>query len=521
MKRLGWLLALVVWCAACGAQQDEASAPVRAGRLTYFAGAVEVQRADNTGVDEPVLNMPIAEGTRLVCSDYGQAEVEFEDGSLLRVTPRSSVSIDMLGLQGGVAQTGMTVLGGLVYFELRKSPGYSYAVSAGGVAMAPVENAEVRVALGDGPAEFAVLSGTVRVDGGFTTEVQAGESVRADAKDASRYFLSAQIALESWDSWNGERDRAAADETERRTAARDDFAGVQGYGWSDLDANGTWYDVPGEGQVWQPYAADEGFDPYGYGGWVWQSLGYVWASGYQWGWTPFRCGRWEYFPGFGWGWIPDARCKRWGSEGGVVLVGSRRPEHYKPTLAPPKGPVKTHPILYVRGPNGPRPPVLTGGEKQIHGKAWVPLAVVGSVARTGPALGLSRDYPVNPATHVAVQGRVAKDDGVVAGSTDVAGHEVLGAGWRAVEARPAPGAATGTQRTPPVATEPTSAPVSQRPVQEPMRTSVPVQAPVRTIAPVPQRPAPAPTPPPPVYRAPAPPPPPAAAPPKVDTSKPK
>ena len=349
MRKLGWLLALVVGCAACGAQQDEASAPVRAGRLTYFAGAVEVQRADNTGVDEPVLNMPIAEGTRLVCGDYGQAEVEFEDGSLVRITPQSSVSVDTLGLQGGVAQTGMTVLGGLAYFELRKSPGYTYAVSAGGVAMSPVENAEVRVALNDGPAEFAVLSGTVRVDGGFTTEVHAGESVRADAKDASRYFLSAQIALESWDSWNGERDRAAEDETEKRTAARDEFAGVQGYGWSDLDANGTWYDAPGEGQVWQPYAADEGFDPYGYGGWVWQGVGYVWASGYQWGWTPFRCGRWEYYPGFGWGWVPDGRCSRWGSAGGVVLVGGRRPEHYKPTLAPPKGPVKTHPIIYVRG----------------------------------------------------------------------------------------------------------------------------------------------------------------------------
>lgn len=510
MKQLIWLVILFGTLTAAKAQQDEAAAPVRLARLTYFAGAVQVSRADNTGQDDPVLNMPLSEGTRLTCGDYGQAEVEFEDGSLLRVTPRSAVLLDGLSLEAGVAKTSITTLAGLVYFELRKSAGYSYLVSAGGVLLSPVENAVVRVSQGDGPAVFAVLSGSVRLDHGFSAEVRAGETLQADAKDDARYFLNQQVAVESWDSWNTDRDRAAADETEKRTAARDAYAGVQGYGWSDLDTSGTWYDVPGEGQVWQPAAADDQFDPYGYGNWVWQGVGYVWASGYAWGWTPYRCGRWEYFPGFGWGWEPDARCHRWGSGGGEVLIGHRRPPHYKEIPLPPRTPVKVHPILIVRAPDGPRPPLHWGGAQVIRGTRWTPLTPVGGVARTGPALGLSRDYPVNVSTHLAVVGKVQSPDAPrtpgVQGS--VSGSKIVGN-------RPVSGGEPAQRPRP-------YAPVNPgRPVQEPVRTTAPVQTPVRPpMAPVapPRQTQPAPAP---VYHSP---PPPAAAPPqpaplKVETPK--
>ena len=515
MKKLKFLLALWAVCAGLGAQQDEAAAPIRVARLTYFSGAVEVSRADNTGQDEPVLNMPLPEGTRLNCGDYGQAEVEFEDGSLMRMTPRSAVALDGLGLDSGVAKTSLSVLSGLAYFELRKSAGYSYAITAGGAVMTPVENTVARVSVADGPANFAIFSGSVRVEHGFSAEVRTGESLRVDPKDGTRYFLTDAIPPESWDSWNAERDRSAADETEKRTGARDGFAGVQGYGWSDLDASGTWYNVPGEGQVWQPAAADDEFDPYGYGDWVWQGVGYVWASGYQWGWTPYRCGRWEYFPSFGWGWIPDNRCGRWGSAGGSVLIGRRQPPHYRPIPRPPATPEKRHPILIVHQPSGPRPPLHWGGAQVVRGTPFTPLPLVGGVGRTGTALGLSRDYPVSTTTHIAVVGKVATDDttkATVTGSNPSPGF---------APTRPAPPVAERTVHPRSTSPAPTATPT--RPVPEPARTSAPVQAPQRPVAPV-AAPRPAPTPAPaPVYHAPPAPAAPApAASPKADTTnKPK
>jgi hypothetical protein len=32
--------------------------------------------------------------------------------------------------------------------------------------------------------------------------------------------------------------------------------------------------------------------------------GYIWVSGYEWGYTPFQCGTWNYYDAFGWGWAP-------------------------------------------------------------------------------------------------------------------------------------------------------------------------------------------------------------------------
>jgi hypothetical protein len=33
------------------------------------------------------------------------------------------------------------------------------------------------------------------------------------------------------------------------------------------------------------------------------TFGYTWVSGYPWGWLPYHCGAWGYYP-FGWGWAP-------------------------------------------------------------------------------------------------------------------------------------------------------------------------------------------------------------------------
>lgn len=535
-----------------GAQAAE-TAPLRVARLTFVAGAVQIERADNTGEDAPVLNMPLTEGTRIVAGDYGQAEIEFEDGSLVRLTPRTSLSLDMLGLEGGTATTRMTLLGGLAYFELRKAAGVIYSVNAGGVTMTPAENATVRVKMDDSPAVFAVLTGAVRLERveGFRAQLRAGESLRADAKDETRYFLNEQFADESWDHWNESRDELAADDATKRTAARDAYAGAQGYGWADLDANGNWYNVPGQGQVWQPDVADENFDPYGYGNWVWSGGGYVWASGYAWGWTPFRCGRWIYFPGFGWGWVANSRCGRWGGhfggegggEGGGVLIGgtAQRPPRYKPVQAPLRGPGKVHPIIPVRGPDGPRPPVMPGGIKRIAGKDAMPLPRVGGPGRTWNALGqgLNRDFPVDARTHQPVLGVAATEgntSGAVLGNrtpgsggwkpvrradggaqrTEAPAGEVMRpveSGRRPVDGHPAQaGAERHVNSVAPVRSEP-AAPVRQAPVQI-IQQSAP--APVRSLPPPPAAPAP-------VHSAPPPssPAPPAASPARSEPAKPK
>ena len=124
----------------------------------------------------------------------------------------------------------------------------------------------------------------------------------------ANYQLAESIEPDSWDAWNSDRDQALTAEAAAQTGASANLGEPQNPAWNDLDANGNWYDVPGQGYVWSPYeAASAAFDPYGYGNWMWTpGYGYLWISGYPWGYMPFQCGAWNYFDGFGWGWAPGS-----------------------------------------------------------------------------------------------------------------------------------------------------------------------------------------------------------------------
>jgi hypothetical protein len=421
----------------------QAAPAARTARLAWFHGDLQIQRADNTAPapenpDSAVLNMPISQGSRLVTGDNAEAEIEFEDGSVARLTPKTALTLDSLTTDGKAAETQLSLLAGLAYFELRHAPTATYTISAGTILASPADNVVFRIALDEPPALVSVLSGTLTVNAatdpddttqtGFTANVKAGESLHADPDDPTRYFLNPQLAENTWDTWNQSRDTDAATEAATRTTARDTYAGTEGYGWSDLDANGTWYTVTNPdgttSELWQPaIAADpdassdagdyaDGFDPYGDGAFVYSGDAYYWASGYTWGWLPYRCGRWNYYPLFGWAWSPNRFCRIWGfgggGEGGINI--GRHPRRYNVIHFPPVTPV--HPILRVHtsdprpkgpGKNNPVP------VKIANATATPLLPLPTPVPPASGFLGgsLYRDYPVEAVTHKPVVGTIA------------------------------------------------------------------------------------------------------------------
>ncbi len=396
--------------------------PFRAARLTLLTGDVLVEQAGNTNRESAVLNMPLVEGSVISTGEDGQAEIEFEDGSIVRLTPNSGLSLIKLAVDGnGNFQTRASVIGGLAYLELRAGTKYQYRIDAAGDSITPIENSTIRVDLDEPPAAIAILDGLAHiaaVAGSSDIDAAAGQTIRMDATEGPIYLVRQEITPESWDQWNEDRDRIASNEASSQTAARDQYAGDQGYGWSDLDANGNWYDVPGQGEVWQPTLAsdsgdttDDSFDPYGYGNWVWTPVGYSWASGYGWGWLPYRCGQWGYWDGFGWGWQPGFTCGAFGFGGYGYGFGGiniyHPPSFWHRPRRPIPGPGPFHPI--VKGPTGsPRiasGQSFTGGHvlnvKTIAGKTVQPLAPIDADTQHGSyAIGssLQRDYPVNTST---------------------------------------------------------------------------------------------------------------------------
>src|ERR1700735_5471989 len=113
-------LALFLFCVLASTARAYDTRAQRTARLSYLQGNVTVSRSDGTGNEAAQLNMPLTEGSRVTTAEDGQAEVEFEDGSLVRLTPNSSLGLDHLSLDTeGNYQTQLGLVHGLVYAELR------------------------------------------------------------------------------------------------------------------------------------------------------------------------------------------------------------------------------------------------------------------------------------------------------------------------------------------------------------------------------------------------------------------
>src|SRR4051812_47444727 len=123
-----WALLLVFSAFPLKGWADDA--PVhRAARLSYLKGDVTVDHLDNTAGDAAQVNMPLAEGARLTTGEEGQAEVEFEDGSVVRITPNSSLGLTSLSIDPAENfRTQLTLLHGLVYAKLHASSKYFYVI---------------------------------------------------------------------------------------------------------------------------------------------------------------------------------------------------------------------------------------------------------------------------------------------------------------------------------------------------------------------------------------------------------
>jgi hypothetical protein len=281
-----------------GPQQPSGSV----ARMSSVQGSVQILFHGVSGSEPAVMNMPLVAGVRIESGSDGQAEVEFNDGSVARLTPNSSLELKKL-TPGNVQ---LQQQSGLGYYELNVGPGHpSYRVEFADASVTPTGNAILRLDL-DRLPEVAVLSGSAHVEGAQIPPVDIAEnqSIGFSGGAAGPYTITQQINPDSWDRWNSDRDQAISQEAAQQTPVRNDAGNANDENWNDLDAYGNWYPDPDYGNVWVPSGVGPGWDPYGSGYWGdYPGFGVTWISGYPWGWLPYHCGGWNYFS-FGWGWAP-------------------------------------------------------------------------------------------------------------------------------------------------------------------------------------------------------------------------
>src|SRR6266481_9494074 len=91
----------IVWTAlACAllALPATANSQARIVRLSDVQGTVQINKNSGLGFENAFANLPITQGTQLRTRENGRAEIEFEDGSTVRLTPNTTLQFSQLGL---------------------------------------------------------------------------------------------------------------------------------------------------------------------------------------------------------------------------------------------------------------------------------------------------------------------------------------------------------------------------------------------------------------------------------------
>lgn len=314
-----------------------AGSQARIVRLSDVQGSVEIDKNTGLGFESAFLNLPVMQGAQLRTRSSGRVEIEFEDGSTMRLGPNTAVEFSALSLtDSGQRVSEVTLTAGLAYVNWLDKGVFTLNFSREKVALD--HPAHFRVQTSSDMTKLAVFKGDVEI-ASPSGKVTVGKKQMAEFQlDDQDRFTLAKLEESPLDAW----DKESIQYHEQYAL---NHSPVNGYGASDLGYYGNFTNVAGFGMMWQPFFAGVGWDPFMDGAWSWYpGYGSMFVSAYPWGWLPYRYGNWMFVPGFGWMWQPGA-LTTWNV---LPRTAGVLPTTFHPPLAP-TGVVKT----VVVGKGGP------------------------------------------------------------------------------------------------------------------------------------------------------------------------
>jgi hypothetical protein len=292
------VFSLGFWTVLSSAQVDISTG---VARISLIQGDVTTQRGDTGDWAAAALNQPLVGGDRISTGDNSKAELQLDHANILRLGNNSQAKIATLErVQNQRAQIQVQIWQGLAYYTVFKDSEAEVEIdtpnaairstSKDGVYRIEVAGFETQVIVRAGAVDLATPQGSARV------EMGQGATVRGTTQEAGS-VLGGASAMDSWDSWNIDRDGAI------RNAQSWNYTNRYYVGSEDLDGYGHWVNVPDYGRMWSPTVGG-GWSPCRAGRWVWEQYwGWTWVSHEPWGWTPYHYGRWFLY-GKSWMWWP-------------------------------------------------------------------------------------------------------------------------------------------------------------------------------------------------------------------------
>ncbi len=314
-----------------------ANSEARIVRLSQMQGNVQIDRNTGQGYENALLNLPVTQGAKLRTGS-GLAEVEFEDNSILHLTPNTVVQFQRLELlQSGAKASTVNVEAGTAYVSLAKTKGNEFAMAFGHEKLMLAPSSHIRLRVGHTKASLAVFAGDVQAEGpAGATAVGKKKTLTFDLASQSEPVLSKKVTEGRYDAW----DQFEIDYHKQyaKSSAYGSIPNLSGI--SDMNYYGQFVQLGDDcGTLWRPYFANAAWDPFANGTWAWYpGSGWTWVSPYPWGWTAYHFGDWEYCPARGWGWRPR------GYWVGLTNVPQPiKPPHGYPPPRPPRPPLPSAP----------------------------------------------------------------------------------------------------------------------------------------------------------------------------------
>jgi hypothetical protein len=284
--------------------QSAGVGPVRLARFSLVSGDVSWRPSSGDQWSTAGVNVPLREGAQLWVANGGRAEVQFDDGSYIRLGDGAIVTLQTLYSDNDGEFTEIQLTQGLISLDLT-NPSSIYQVDTPLTSVKAAGAAKVRVGVNDG-VEIAVRNGKAAITGpGGDANLITGNYIYL-ADDSSPITIEPVPGQDSWDRWNDRREDTLSDD-ETASHVPDDVAVVAG----DLGTYGIWREDPDYGWVWVPAASSPDWRPYEYGSWTYvEPFGWTWVSSEPWGWAPYHYGTW-FHAGYGWAWVPGPARQYW------------------------------------------------------------------------------------------------------------------------------------------------------------------------------------------------------------------
>jgi hypothetical protein len=273
----------------------------RVARLSLIQGDVSAQRGDTEEWAAAAPNQPLVGGDRVLTGDNSKAELQLDHGNILRLGNHSLLKIATVERgQNERGQIQVQIWQGLAYYSVFKDSDAEVEIDTPNAAIRPtskdgvyrieVTGFETHLIVRAGAVEIATPQGSARVEMGQDATIKGTTRLAGNV-------LGGAPAMDSWDSWNIERD-GVINNAQSWNCTNRYYVGSE-----DLDFYGHWVNVPDYGRVWSPTVGG-GWSPYRAGRWVWEPYwGWTWVSHEPWGWTPYHYGRWFLY-GKSWMWWP-------------------------------------------------------------------------------------------------------------------------------------------------------------------------------------------------------------------------